>query len=77
MIYVSTKMQINLKKVDLKLEVEDSNAKSILKEANNSDDDVWEPSARKEKNHGPSNKPSRHSGNKKVHFQVAECWFYS
>ncbi len=42
--------------------------KPVLKEANYSDDDVWEPSLRKEKPPVPAPKPSRHSTNKKVFY---------
>jgi len=52
------------KKKEAKLELDDSDMKSVFKEANYSDEDVWEPSLRKEK--APAvTKPSRHSSNKK------------
>lgn len=56
------------KKNETKVEEEESSIKPVLKEANYSDDDVWEPSLRKEKSYVTANKPSRHSGNKKVQY---------
>ncbi|EFX66713.1 hypothetical protein DAPPUDRAFT_229353 [Daphnia pulex] len=53
------------KKVEIKSEEDEPVVKPVLKEANYSDDDVWEPSLRKEKPPVPTPKPSRHSTNKK------------
>ncbi|KAK4015926.1 hypothetical protein OUZ56_030892 [Daphnia magna] len=53
------------KKVETVAEEEEIAIKPVLNEANYSDDDVWEPSLRKEKPTVPSSKPSRHSTNKK------------
>ena len=48
--------------------------KSVFKEANYSDEDVWEPSLRKEK--APAvTKPSRHSSNKKVNLSFFNIFF--
>lgn len=52
--------------MEIKSEEEECSVKPVLKEANYSDDDVWEPSLRKEKPHIPASKPPRQ--NKKVDF---------
>ena len=52
--------------------------KPILKEANYSDDDVWEPSLRKEKAPVPAPKTSRHSTSKKVStFYISIIFLFS
>ena len=56
------------KKVEIKSEDEEFVPKPVLKESNQSDDDVWEPTilAKKEKPDSSVNKRSRHSNNRRV-----------
>jgi hypothetical protein len=52
---------------------EEEEPKPVLKEANYSDDDVWEPSLRKEKPVAPVKTSRGHSSNKKVNQQEKNC----
>ena len=52
---------------------EEEEPKPVLKEANYSDDDVWEPSLRKEKPVAPVKTSRGHSTSKKVHQQKKYC----
>lgn len=65
------------KKVEIKAEEEVVAVKPVLNEANSSDDDVWEPSLRKDKTPVLTSKPTRHSTKKKVLNKFANTFFVS
>lgn len=60
------------KKVEMPLNEVDESTKTVLKESNYSDDDVWEPSREKPSKEKPPTwmKPAKHTTTKKVQLEL-------